>query len=313
MRFGIIGAGAIGCLLAALLAKSHNDVILITRRGGVARAIRRRGLRIIKKGNTEKVNLECTTNVDVISECEAVLLAVKSYDTNEVARSIKPYLESNGVLVTLQNGLGNIEAIESVLPRYTLVGGSTTIGALLLGDGEVLWSGGGPTVIGEYRRLPSSRVKNLARIFTESGVPTDVTSNLQRVLWTKALINAGINPVTALLKITNGELLEDKEASLIATKAVQEGSKVANIEGIRFRTDLVQEMLNVAKQTAANKSSMLQDVENHRETEIDAINGAIATRGKKHSIPTPVNMALWALIRSLNSSNKLSPSIKVPA
>jgi 2-dehydropantoate 2-reductase len=297
-----MGAGAIGRLLAGLLAKGDQDVVLITRRNAAAEEIQRRGIWISDGRQAEEARIEATTRIDTLKERDVVLLTVKSYDTAAVANLISPHLSVDGLLLTLQNGLGNVEAIRSAIPSFRLVAGSTTVGARLLSDNTVLRSGDGETIIGEPQRQPSAQTKKLAAILSSSGLLTTTTSNLKKTLWRKALINAGINPVTALLKLTNGELLKSKEGWLFASKAVQEGLEVAKAERLGFQTDLVEEMRIVAAQTADNRSSMLEDVENHRRTEIDSINGAIVRFGREHSIRTPINEFLWESIKSLEQS-----------
>ncbi len=313
MKFAVIGAGAIGRLFAGLLAKAQQEVVLITRREEAALEIRRRGIRMSDNRRAESVRVKTTTEVNTLRGSEIVLLAVKSYDTTSVAEWVHPHLRPGGLLLTLQNGLGNIEAISAEMPEYQLAGGITTMGARLLEDARVIWTGYGETVIGEPERWPSPRTENLAKILSEAGIPTSTTSNLKRTLWGKALINAGINPVTALLKITNGELMVSKEGWLTASEAVQEGLLVANAEQVRFQTDMIMEMRKVAESTANNRSSMLVDVENHRKTEIDAINGAIVRLGRKHGIPTPINETLWTSIKSLEESNEHKSPSKIPA
>lgn len=313
MIFAVLGAGAIGRLLAGLLVKTDQDVILITRRKEAAEEIQRQGIWISDGHQAERVLIEATTRVDSLGERDAVLLTVKSYDTATVAKWIGPHLQTNGLLLTLQNGLGNIEAIRATIPRIRLIGGSTTIGARLLRDNTVLWSEDGETVIGEPQRQPSAKTKKLAAILSSSGVSTTTTSHLKKALWRKALINAGINPVTALLRLTNGELLASRGGWRLASKAVQEGLMVAEAEGLRFQTDLVAEMRIVAEQTADNRSSMLEDVENHRRTEIDSINGAIRGFGRKYSIRTPINEFLWESIKSLEQSSEHNLPIRIHA
>ncbi len=313
MKFGIVGAGAIGCLFAGLLAEAHHDVILITRREEVVREIQKRGLQIERDKATRRIRVESTAHLNELRHQEVALLAVKSYDTSTISQRIRPYLSGETALVTLQNGLGNIEAIERELPGFHLIGGSTTMGATALGDGHVYWAADGETVVGDTQRPPSAYTKMLASVLTSSGIPTRSTSNLRQVLWMKVLINAGINPVTALLNITNGELIRNSEARMIALEAVYEGLRVAQAEGIRFRSDPVREMFEIALRTAKNRSSMLQDMVNKRRTEIDAINGALVQIGRKHSLPTPVNAALWESVRRLESSRDTEPRVKVPA
>ncbi len=313
MKFAILGAGAIGRLFAGLLDLEDHDVKLFTRREDASKDIERRGLWIETRDEATRIRVPSTTRLEALEDREVILFAVKSFDTLSIVRAIKPHVNSKAILVTVQNGLGNIEAIEYELPGFKLIGGSTTLGATLLGNGHVNWTAQGETIIGEPVRAQRQLTMGLARILTAAGIPTHTTANLRRVIWRKVLINVGINPVTALRRISNGEFADDRDAVRIAALAVNEGKQVSGAEGIRFRSDLVMEMLDVARRSSKNRSSMLQDVENHRKTEIDSLNGAIVRMGRKHAIPTPVNTSLWLSVKSLEPAEDRMQDVEVAA
>ncbi len=308
MRFGIVGAGAVGCLLAGLLTRSGQDVVLLARRSEVAGEILMKGIQIDVPSGRLKVIVRATSEIDCLSDRHIVILSVKSYDTSIASREIKPHLSDEASILTLQNGLGNLEAIDSELHGQGLVGGSTTLGSTLTSSGHVAWASAGTTIVGDPKGRPSQSTKRLASILSKAGLPAKTTSNLKQVLWAKALISSAINPLTALLRITNGELITRKNVRLLAAEIVQEGERVANAEGILLKSNPVRTMMSVARSTANNKSSMLQDVENRKRTEIAAINGALVDFGRKSSVPTPLNSALaWAIIRLETDDLKLPP------
>ncbi len=286
---------------------------LFTRREAASNDIERRGLLIDSAEGTTKIQVRSTTRLQALEDRELVLFAVKSFDTGSISQAIKPHLSPGVVLATVQNGLGNIEVIKHELPRYKLIGGTTTLGAMSLGNGRVKRTALGETIIGELRKPPSQPTKMLAKILSSAGIPTRVTGNLRRTVWRKALINVGINPVTAILRLTNGELTQDRDALRIASLSVSEGVRVARAEGIRLLGDVVKEMREVALETSENRSSMLEDVENNRRTEIDALNGSIVRMGRIHSIPTPVNAALWRSVKSLEPKEEHAQRIAVAA
>ena len=205
-------------------------------------------------------------------------------------------LAPDGLALTLQNGLGNAETLRQALGAERVALGVTTSGATLLGPGRVRPAGDGPVTIQQH-----SAVGPLSEILgADAGFTVEFVQDAQALLWGKLLINAAINPLTALLGVPNGVLLQRPSALRLMAEAAGEAQAVAAALGVALPySDPLETIRAVAQRTAENRSSMLQDVQRRAPTEIDAINGAIVRLGEQTGIPTPVNQALWLLVRAL--------------
>jgi 2-dehydropantoate 2-reductase len=203
--------------------------------------------------------------------------------------------------VTLQNGVGNREALAAALGAEHVGQGVTSLGATLLGPGLVRHAGVGPTIFGaEPNRMGMAA---LAGLFSASGLPAELSDNLDALVWGKLVVNAGINALTALLRISNGALAEIAEVRDIVARAVAEAAAVAAARGVRLPyDDPLEHVLSVARATGANRSSMLQDVLRGSPTEIAAINGAVLREGRRLGIATPVNQLLAELVAALDAT-----------
>jgi len=305
MRIAIIGPGAMGCLFAGLLVEAgQEDVWLFDKHEERAREIAKNGLRIEGIGGTRSV-LGVKTSVDAqeIGFADLVLICVKSYDTAEASHSILPTVGDATVVLTLQNGLTNVEIISQILGEDKVVAGVTSHGATMLGIGHVRHAGTGETVIGEPAGGSSSRTERIADILTSAGVQTTVSCNIYNSIWTKLVMNAAINPLTAITKLRNGELLEyDETRKLLSTTAEEAARVAAVVSGLELpvgdATSLVEK---VCRATSSNVSSMLQDVLRQKRTEIDAINGAIVNEARKMGIEAPINETLTYLVKGVES------------
>jgi 2-dehydropantoate 2-reductase len=294
MRVAIFGAGAVGSVLGALLSRK-NDVVLIGRPAHV-RAIKRAGLRL--EGTTRgRFAVEATTSPAAVADADLVFLSVKSFDTPAAAVALRR-ARLKAPLVTLQNGLTNIAVLAKRLPGTPLVGGSLVLGALFVAPGRVRHTGAGRAIVGRVAGRPSPAAA-VARLLRDAGVPTTVTGDLQSVLWQKAIVNAAVNPLTALLRCRNAELLERPEAMLLAQLAAEEATQVARAARIRVKRDPWPGIVQILRETSENRTSMLQDVEAGRQTEIEAITGEIVRVAHARRVPVPVNEALLRLVRSL--------------
>jgi 2-dehydropantoate 2-reductase len=293
VRFLVFGAGAMGSLIGGLLARKH-DVTLVARRAHVE-AIRRQGLRV--HGRTELV----ATPRAVESAAEAprpdvVIVTVKSYDTDAAVEQLRPLWDSATIL-SLQNGLGNVERLASRAEH--VMGGVTYHGVTFVTPGEVSHAGTGATVIGPVKGSPAQEVERVRAAFEECGLATTVTDDIHSVLWTKAVVNACFNPLTGLLRVKSGFVGRSGELMECCRLIVEEAVAVARAEGIGLEAEALMERVRaVSSATAENRSSMLQDLERGRRTEIDAINGWITRQGEQRGVPCPVNRALTLLIRA---------------
>ncbi len=301
MKITAVGPGAIGTLFGVLLAKAGHQVHMLDK--DPARAARLAAGEFVLETGQGNISqkLPVTANPAEIGPGELVLICVKAYDTEIAARSIAPLIGPQTIVLTVQNGLGNAEILREAAGKEHILAGSTAQGANVVEPGRVIHAGKGETLIGELDRPATPRVEKLAEQLTAAGIPTAASDDVTGLLWGKLIINAGINPLTALLKVRNGALIQREETRALMAMAVKEAADVAEKKGIKLPfPDPLAKVEDVAGRTAANKSSMLQDVLKAKRTEIDFICGAIVREAQKLSLPAPVNHALTLLVRSLS-------------
>ncbi len=302
-KIAIVGPGAMGCLFAGLLSRGGHEVWLLDRQAERARLISRRGIWI--SGVTGEFNapVKATVSASEVGEAGLVLITVKSYDTEDAAKSAEPMVGRETVVLTLQNGLGNIESLVSYFGRERVIGGVTSQGATLIAPGQVRHAGQGTTVIGELNGALTPRLRDIAAEFSGSGVHVELTTDLDSVLWGKLAVNAGINAVATLAQVRNGGLVESRHLRQLLRSAVREVAEVARAKGIELpEPDMEAYAEEICQRTADNVNSMLQDVHRQRRTEVDAINGAVVQAGEAAGVPTPTNWVLTSLIRGLEQT-----------
>lgn len=305
MKIAIIGPGAIGLFLASRLQDAGQEVWLLDHRPERAAALRRHGCRVVAlTGEEQEYFLNVVANPELIGPCDLVLVLVKAHQTAAAAPQIPPLLKTSTVILTLQNGIGNLEALAAVVGWSRLAAGVAFLGVTRLGTHLLRLAGEGPIVVG---RPPGSAVApaelaQVCQLFTTAGFACDISPDILATLWDKLLLNAGINPVTALTRLTNGELLQVPEAWAVAVAAVQEAVEVAKALHLAVSAEPIKRLRQVCEATAANRSSMLQDILAPRQTEIEALNGQIVAHGRRLGLATPVNAALTNLIKALEFS-----------
>jgi 2-dehydropantoate 2-reductase len=234
-----------------------------------------------------------------VGRVELAIVFVKSTKTAEAADTARVVLTSEGLVLTLQNGLGNAEILAEWIASDRVLAGTTAHGATLLGPGRIRHAGQGPTLIGFWSEGQPARVRRVAETLNAASIETQVVEDARRIVWDKLLVNVGINAITALTGTRNGELLDLEITMDLARAAVEEAVAVARTSGVEVREHAVDHVFEVARATAVNRSSMGQDVDHRRATEIGVINGAIVERGQKLGVETPVNGVLYALVRTL--------------
>lgn len=308
MKIAIVGAGAMGCLFGGMLAEAGHAVQFITRLPEAADHLRTYGLRLEGLSGERTLAVAASADLRQAADAELVLIAVKAYDTATVAPAVAAAVAPPVPILTLQNGLGNVEAIAAAAGAGRTLGGVTAQGATFLDVGHVRHAGRGPTVIGEAAGPATERTKRLAALFCEAGIETSVTEDLLAALWHKLIVNVGINAIAALTCRRNGELLDGGPAEELLEQAVVEATAVARAEGLSFDPATeVQRVKDVCRATALNFNSMFQDLRRGRRTEIDFINGAIVQKGQAAGIPTPVNRVLTQLVQALSVSRENLP------
>ena len=236
-----------------------------------------------------------------ISDLDLLIIAVKAYDTKSVATSYRGKIGTDINVLSLQNGLGNVETLRSSLKRPVLAG-STTEGSLSLGPGRVRHTGEGFTVIGSPKANSLEIDPVIKGTFNAAGFRTTIDSNMSGVLWTKTLINAAINPLTALTRMSNGALSKNKSLIEVGSDVISEGLMVSRAERIKLVGDPRRLWKKILESTKGNKSSMLQDIETGKMTEIRQLNGAIVSHAKQAGVKVPINETLTKLVLALESS-----------
>ncbi|MEM4699885.1 MAG: 2-dehydropantoate 2-reductase [Candidatus Nezhaarchaeales archaeon] len=297
MRALVMGAGSIGSLFAAFLARQGWRVAIVARRPHVE-AVRAGGLRVEGPLGSFTVKVEAYEDAGCLREApDVVLITVKAYDTRQACLQVRRLIELGAVPVCLQNGLGVEEEASQALGTRAFRA-VTSNGAMLSEPGLVRHTGLGETLIGAGHPA----LEELASALSASGLPTRTVEDVRGVVWLKTLINAGINPLGALTGLRNGELLEVGWLRELMRRVVEEGRGVALKRGVALSEDPVEATFRVARATANNKNSMLQDLERGRRTEVDYINGAIAREAEGLGMEAPLNRALTMLIKAMEGA-----------
>jgi len=302
-RICVVGCGAVGSLFAANLAQLDDVEVWAydTSHEHVA-AINEHGLRLSGAGEVVG-RLRATTNPEELPACEFGIVATKAMHT-EAAIAATAHAFSDGFVATVQNGLGNEEALAAHVPR--VIRGTTFPAGKLLEPGHVQWDVKGDTTLGPYEPKPAPRaaVERLADACTRAGMPTQAVADARGPQWRKVIFNASTNPVGALTGLTHGRVCERPDLRALVSALVNEGKAVAAAQGIVLDADPEDLIDHAAKPEVAygHKASMLQDVEARRTTEIDYLNGGIVRFGREHGVPTPLNEAIWALVKGVEES-----------
>jgi len=305
MKIAIVGAGAMGCLYGAKLsAVPANEVYLIDVWKDHMDAVNENGLLMEENGETVSYRaVKGVVDANQAGICDLAIVFVKSTLTKTAVKENKAVFGPDTIALTLQNGLGNIDLIRAEIGDANVIAGTTAHGATMLGPGRMRHAGAGKTIIGEFNGTKSDRIEKIASVLQEAGLETDISDNVLGLVWDKLLVNVGINALTGITRLQNGELLNHPEIEEILEAAVAEAHAVAKAKGVRLSyDDPVGHTKDVCRATAANKSSMLQDILNQKQTEIDMINGAVVREGAEAGIAAPVNMVLTNLIRFIQKS-----------
>jgi 2-dehydropantoate 2-reductase len=303
VRVCVVGCGAVGSLFAANLARLEDvEVWAYDLSEAHVEAINRDGLRLSGAGDVLG-RLTATSDGAALPPCDFGIVATKAMHTAAAVEATAAAF-AGGCVATVQNGLGNEEAIANRVER--VIRGTTFPAGKLLGPGRVQWDVKGDTTLGPFEPHPApfTEIERLAEACTRAGMPTTAVKDARGPQWRKVIFNAATNPVGALTRLTHGRVCEDPELRRLVTGLVDEGKAVATAQGIELDADPEDLIDHAAKPEVAydHKASMLQDVEARRPTEIDYLNGGIVRFGNEHDVPTPLNRAIWSLVKGLEQS-----------
>ena len=303
MKVCVVGCGAVGSLFAANLAQLDDvEVWAYDLAREHVEAINRDGLRLSGAGEVV-ARPRATWDAKELPRCDFGIVATKAMHT-ALAIAATADAFADGCVATVQNGLGNEESIADHVER--VIRGTTFPAGKLLAPGQVQWDVKGDTTFGPFepKPAPAQEIERLADACTRAGMPAQAVPDARGPQWRKVIFNAATNPVGALTGLTHGRVCGDPELRRLVSGLVDEGKSVAAVQAIELDADPEELIDHAAKPEVAydHKASMLQDVEARRLTEIDYLNGGIVRFGEEHGVPTPLNRAIWALVKALERS-----------
>lgn len=292
----VVGTGAMATLFAARLGRAGHAVTMLGSWPEALAALRADGARLVEDdGREQRFRITVCGDPRDCRGAKYALVLVKSWQTEQAARILAECLAEDGLALTLQNGLGNREILAASLGPQRVALGSTTTGATLLGPGLAKSGGEGVVSIEAH-----PRISPLQAALRRAGFQIEIVPDARVLIWSKLVVNSAINPLTAILRIPNGQLLERPAARQLLRALAEETAAVAHAEQVSLATsDPVDMVEAVALRTATNHSSMFQDVQRGAPTEIDAICGAVTLTGRHHRVPTPMNQACWHLVQAM--------------
>jgi 2-dehydropantoate 2-reductase len=290
-----MGAGAVGCYFGGMLARAGHAVTLVARPQHVD-AIARDGLRMETLQFDERVQLRATSDPAAVAGADLVLFSVKSTDTEAAGAQIGPHLKPGALVLTLQNGVDNAERLRSVLPGVQVAAAVVYVATEMAGPGHLLHKGRGDLVI-----ETSAGSAAIAQALVAAGVPTEISTDVRGALWSKLVLNCAFNALSAIAQQPYGKVVQGVGVPKLVADAVAECLAVAQAEGVVIPGDMGAACRKLIEAMPGQYSSTAQDLARHKHTEIDYLNGLIVRRGEALGVPTPVNNALWALVKLLEA------------
>ena len=302
MKIVVVGSGAIGSLYGAFLSRLEDTEVILVGRNPHVSAIQSKGLKIKGILGEHVFKLKAMKFASEVDDADLVIVTTKTYDTLAAAKSAKHLIDSGASVLLIQNGLGTEELVAKALNTTKVLRATTCMGALRTSPGVVTATGCGLTEIGSRHPENQELVEKLTEMMKEVGFEVRSSDNIEGVVWTKTLVNCGINPVGALTGLTNGQVYNNKALRGLIVRLVEEAVQVVEALGVELTTeDPVRYALGTAKATGDNVNSMLQDLQAGKRTEIDAITGEVIRLAKEHGIETPSSEAVYALVKALES------------
>jgi len=303
-RIAVLGAGAVGCYFGGMLARAGAPIILIGRAPHVE-VMARDGLFLESMHFQQQIPVMASTDVAAVDAAEIILLCVKTLDTEEAARAVAPHLAGDAMLVSLQNGVDNVERIRAAV-RIEAIPAVVYVAAEMIAPGRVKHTGRGDLIVGNASgREPDgegarSQLETLAGLFIRAGVPCQVSETIEADLWAKLIMNCAFNAISALSRARYGRIVRHRWTRDLLRQVSDEVLAVAHASGVRFREqDFVEQIFQLGEAMANATSSTAQDIARGKRTEIDSLNGYVARRGAELGIATPINQTLHALVKLL--------------
>jgi 2-dehydropantoate 2-reductase len=305
----VVGAGAVGSYYGAVLARAGHRVTLIGRAPHVA-AIERNGLQLHKGGAVEAVRLGASTDIGAVRDADLVLFCVKSTDTESVGREMAPHLKRDALLMSLQNGVDNAPTLAQLVAG-TVVPTVVYVATAMPEPGVVKHNGRGDLVIGPLNAAQAAdaalqpKLQAIVQLFASADVPVKVSPDVMAELWSKLLLNCAYNAISGLAQLPYGVMAAVPQVLELQRAVVREVVAVAQADGVPLVLDAsLQAMERLAATMPAQLSSTAQDMARGKRSEIDHLNGTVVRRGAALGVPTPMNQALYALVKLVEAGRK---------
>lgn len=305
MKIAILGgAGATGAVIGAPLARYGLDVTLVDSNRAAVDAINAHGLQITEKtGDHESILVRATREPAAVGLVDLVIVLVKCYQTVAAVRSALPMIGAQTVVLSLQNGWGNADAIATVVDASQVLAGVTYHSATTLGPGHIRHTAHGETLLGEPTGNVSQRAQRIVDLFNTAGVSATASTDIRTTIWEKLALNCAVLPTAALLGFQTHQLGEEEGSRALMQALLQETVAVAQAQQIPLTVaERWEAILSLTKRAFGAKPSMLQDVEARRPTEIDVINGAVVAAGQRLGLATPHNQTMVWLVKALEAT-----------
>jgi 2-dehydropantoate 2-reductase len=305
MKVGIIGAGAMGSLFASHLVDGGAEVWAFDQWREHLDAIEKHGLIVRRSGSERAIRMNATADAGVAGPCDAVLVMVKYHQTVQAIRACAAMIAPHTTIITLQNGLGNVENIASTYPANRVVFGLTTLTCEMLGPGtiEASYSNRGETYLWPFDRRPNEAIAPFCAHLNAGGINAALAPDIELRIWKKLIVNCCLNTMCAVTGLSVGRLIEQPDCWPLLDGVADEISAVATAKGVPLESHTARAFLRqVAEEARAHYPSMLIDVRSRRLTEIDCLNGAVLREASGLGIPTPYNQALYSTIRVIEST-----------
>jgi len=304
MKIAIVGSGAMGSLTGGLLKEIGEDVYLYDVFREHMEKIRQKGLIIEGIGGERTIAINATTNIEDIGAADLIILFVKSYHTKEAAETAKRIAGTDTSVLTLQNGIGNVEILEDLYGREKVLAGTTDAAATVVEPGRVRHTAFGNVYIGGLTGKITPKVKEIVALFKKAGFNAYPSENPMGMIWTKLVLNLAINPLGTILRSRCEKLIDNEYSKALMKDIVEEAMRVVEKKGIvLIHSDMVQAAYELAEKNANSFNSMAQDFFKRKKTEIDHISGAIVKEGEKLGIDTPVNRTMTHIIKALETTH----------
>jgi 2-dehydropantoate 2-reductase len=299
-RVAVVGAGAVGGYFGGMLARAGADVVLIGRQVHVD-VWTRDGLAVDSVNFKERIPIEASTDIAAAANADLVLFSVKSPDTQETAQQLARHIKHDALVISLQNGVDNVEQIRAVT-SLDPIAAAVYVASSMPAPGVIKHDARGDLLIGDFpgRSGPprQTAVARVASWFEAAGVPCRVSPHIDSDLWTKLIVNAALNAISAVVQVPYGDIIGTPESRETVRQLVTECVAVARADGVAMpESDYIEMVLRFAENAGQVYSSTARDLARGRKTEIDALNGFVVRRGVRLGVPTPVNQSLLALVK----------------